>query len=428
MNLKINFYYNHIISTSLNVVLLLHASFFIINSGFGRISLYVATILWILEGRFKEKLSKLWEQKVVFCFLMTLILMIVSLSLSDSYQDGFWDKKYETGFNYIVKKPFLYFLTAIYISTSLKKEFILPLLYAFLIQIVYMCLYSYGIYFGFLGGNAKDPAIFTHRIFFSIALNMGIFGFLSLYFSTFSNKLKIFYCLCIALLVFDLFLVGSRLGQFSFIFSSFFITIYLLARIKMLKFYSIIVFLSLILAFLFTMYTLNHNFKTRINQGVSDIQKVILHNDYSTSWGTRIGYVSASLSLLTQNSTSAIFGLGMGEAKKDFTEFLSKESVEKTSILKHTHIHNQFLQLWVDGGIFSVIFYLLIFYYLLFSFQGTLLIKLITIAFCCTFIFTSTGDIIYHRADILGLFALFLGFILANVKRSNIKDYLMQTS
>ena len=203
------------ISLILNIVFVIFATTFIIDSGLHRLTIYIATLLWILEGNFKKKLEQIYSQKVVLLYLSMLFMFMLSLVFSDSFSNGFFENKYATGYEFIFKKLFFYFLMAIYISTSLKKEFIKYVIYGFLFQVFIMIIVSFGIKFGIIEGNVNNPVSFIstgNHIQFSLILNIGLIFAIYLFHVSSSKLEKILFLFFAIFILVDIFLVQSRTG------------------------------------------------------------------------------------------------------------------------------------------------------------------------------------------------------------------------
>ncbi len=397
----------------LNIIFIIYALFFIVDSALERICIYLATIIWILEGSFKKKFNQLLQQKIILLYFGIIILFIISLTfLSNSISNGFWDNKYLNGYQYIFSKNITYFLMAIYISTSMKKEFITPVFIAYIIQSLYISLYSYFIYFGLLKGNSEDPVHFVHHIFFSIILTLAFFTSIYLYKKVKKKYLQIILFFVSLMFLINLFIIGGRLGQVALLFTILILFYYYMIIYKKEPFIKIFIPIIGIIIFIIIAYDVSNNFKERVNKGVSDIKKVEVYSDFSTSWGTRIGFDIVNTKLLLSSPKKFLFGYGMGNSKRTIKNFIEKNDQNKLTLLQHNHVHNQFFQIWIDGGFLALILYIWIYIELL-RLNTKINDKLLIISFASVFLVYSMGDIIYHRGKILGLFVLFIGLFLA---------------
>ena len=408
------------ITLMLNIVFVIFAATFIIDSGLHRLTIYIATLLWTLEGNFKEKFKQIYSQKVVLLYLSMLFMFILSLFFSDSLSNGFFDNKYSTGYEFIFKKPFFYFLMAIYISTSLKKEFIKYVIYGFLFQVFIMVIASFGIKFGIIEGNANNPVSFIstgNHIHFSLILNIGLIFAIYLFHISSSKIEKIVFLFLAILMLIDIFLVRSRTGYLISLLILF-IWIFIFAK----KFYRNKIFLFGII-FIVTIFVLNisfnTNFKNRVNQAFSNIVYALNNKDYTSSLGIRIGLNIASFNLLTDSPKNFILGLGMGDSQKKFKEYINKNFISKNRniLVKYQHVHNQFFQTWIDGGILALLLYILIFF-ALYKLNLTYYQKFIFLSFLVVFLVFSISGIIFLRVIIISIFSLCVGLLLAMDKEN----------
>jgi len=415
------------VSIILNVIFVLYAASFIVSSGLERLTIYLATLFWLLEGNYKEKLKQLISQKVILLYLSIILLFFISIFMSDSVVNGFMQSKYSNGYSYFYHKSIIYFLMAIYISTSLKKEYIKFIVYAFLLQVLYMVGNVYYLYFTqFINGDDFTYYIMsTNRIFYSIALNIGFMLICSLFYFYQTKILKSILILFMILIVFAILLLGSRAGILALIINMLVILIYFGKRYLNTK--SLIVSFALISIIFVSSYHYIPQVKHRLNAAKSDIVKVYKSNNYNSSLGIRIALYETSFKLLLANPKSFIFGLGCGDAKYKFKKYLDKNEPNKAFISKQPHVHNQYLQTWIDGGLLAMIIYISLLIYLL-KLNTPIQYKLAKYGFVSSIFILGFSDIIYHRGTILGLFAFGIGLFLAIDKYHNKERTLEKTT
>ncbi len=414
MKFKINKNY---ISILLNIVFIVFALTFLVDSGLHRLCIYLATLLWIIEGNFKEKFNQLYEQKIILIYLLILCCFLFSLTfLSSSIENGFWYAKYSNGYVYLVDKPIQYFLMAIFISTSLKKDFLKWVLIAFLIQLCFFSIYYLGLTFDFYRGERGRP-FGLHRIASSFSLSLGVIT--CIYFYTKFNT-KLFYKIILVsitlVFILNIIIIGGR-NSYLIILSLFaYVLANKLISIKKLNFLKVVIILLTSLSIvIFSTYNVSHEFKERVDAVYSDINSIINENNYKTSTGIRLSLYETSFSLLFDSPQNIIFGLGMGDTRHKFITYIENTDIEKLSITKEPHVHNQYLQIWLDGGVFALILFILIFIYL-FRLKTDNNTKFFIYLFSLVFLIYSLTDNIYHNSKVVGLFAFFLGLFLSNSK------------
>jgi len=412
MKFKIN--KNHI-SILLNIVFIVFALTFLVDSGLHRLCIYLATLLWIIEGNFKEKFNQLYEQKIILIYLLIICCFLFSLTfLSSSIENGFWYAKYSNGYVYLVDKPIQYFLMAIFISTSLKKEFLKWILVAFLLQTMYMMYYIIYIYFCVLDGKIGFIVLNMHRNNYAVTLLLGLsvlFYFLSIY----KNKFfKLISFVLVLLFYFAILISTSRIGIVILFFINFYLFFFYFKKFNNLR--TFIMFLASFIILVF----LSVNLNSRINLGINNFKKTFSENNYNSSVGIRIAQNIVSIELLTKNIENFIFGLGMGNTKKIFEEHVNKTDLNKKNILLQPHVHNQYFQTWIDGGVTAFILYL-IFLYFLFSIKVEKSQKLFKIIVLIIFIVLGFSTIFYNNVRYIALLAYSLGVILSFNRFLNLK-------
>jgi len=273
--------YQDKISFALNIVFIIYALTFIVSSGLERLTIYLATVLWLLEGDFKSKFSKLFSQKVVVLYFAIITLFLLSVFMSDSITDGFTQAKYANAYSYIFHKNIVYFMMAVYMSTSIKQKYYKYVLYAFLLQIIYMTFNIYYLYFTqyISGSNFTYFIMSTNRIFYSIALNIGLMLFINLYLKSSKKVYKIFIGCMMVLIIFAVLLLGSRAGILALIINFFILVIYVGKKHANYKYMVSGIVLS---SFIFVMsYLFIPQVTQRINMAFSDLNKVYTSHNYN---------------------------------------------------------------------------------------------------------------------------------------------------
>jgi O-antigen ligase len=213
--------------------------------------------------------------------------------------------------------------------------------------------------------------------------------------------------------MFAIFLLGSRAGVLALIINFLIILIYFGKKYTNFK---LIIAGSVLIGSVFvSSYYFIPQVKHRINMAIYDIEKVYKSNNYNTSLGIRVALYETSFKLLLDNPKSFIFGLGYGDAKLKFKNYLDKNEPNKAFIAIQPHVHNQYLQTWIDGGLFAMLLYLWMLITLL-KLKIPHYYKLGLYGFVSSFAVLGFSDIIYHRGVILGLFAFGIGLFLSIVQ------------
>jgi len=406
-------------SKIINYLLILFAFIFPISISGANFIIVLLIVIWILEGDFKSKFKKLKENKLITILILLEITLIISSLLSNSFSNAFFVRhSLHNILTFYLKYFSFYIMFFIVFYTSIKKEYIEKLISAFLFGMLFSEIVSYSIYFnvididyfkakGFIHRSAFpwNPSPFMHHSFYTIFLSVAILLIFDNLFRI-KNKILIFFSvlfLCSA--VTNLFLNGGRLGQVAFVVS---FLVYIFFKFKNIKLFFLgIVGISLIL---FIAFKFSPVFNKRVNLAVSNINQIVSHQNFHTSWGERIGADFISFKILTSNYKDFLFGLGAGDAKKEYFNFAKKNYPKIYKQINNLiHVHNQFFQLWIDGGIFAFILMILYFIYLY-----KLSPMPLTIGIIIVFIIGFLGDVLLYRPKTF-LLLIFISVILMNL-------------
>jgi len=406
-------------SKIINYLLVVFAFIFPISIAAANFIIVLLIIVWILEGNFKKKFEKLKKNKLIIMLILLWIVLIISSLLSNSFSYAFFVRHSLHNILIFYLEYFgFYLLFFIVFYTSIKKEYTEKIISAFLFGMLFSELVSYSIYFnlinvhyfkikGLIYKNAFpwDPSPFMHHSFYTIFLAIAILLIFDNLFRI-KNKILIFFSIIFLLsAVTNLFLNGGRLGQVAFLVA---FLVYIFFKFKKIKLFLLGIFSVILIVFI--AFKFSPVFKYRVNLAQSNIEKVIKHNNFDTSWGKRIGADFISFKILTDNYKNFIFGLGAGDAKKEYYHFAKiKYPKIYRQINNLIHVHNQFFQLWIDGGIFA--FILMILY---FVFLYKLSPMPLTIGIIIVFIIGFLGDVLLYRPKTF-LLLIFISNILINL-------------
>ena len=170
-------------------------------------------LLWLLEGGFKEKYSKMKNNNLVVLIIALVIFYFLSLLWSDNLVNGL---KYS--------KKFWYFITIFVIFTSIKKEYIKYMVSAFLISMFISEVISYGIFFewwNFKNRLPSFPTPFMYHLEYSLFLAFTALLLLNRVFTVEERVYKFGYFIYFSTVTANLFINGGRTGQLAFIVSIF---------------------------------------------------------------------------------------------------------------------------------------------------------------------------------------------------------------
>jgi len=367
----------------------------------------LAILLWIVEGD--------WKQKFLLYKNNMLSIAIFSL-IGFSLLSIFWHSNPHETFLYVEK--YRHFVIIFVFYTSFDKKYISYILSAFLSSMLISELFSYAIFFELIhykNISPSDPTPFMSHMTYSTILVFTSSVLLIKFFYETNIKYKIFYLLFFITATTNLFINGGRTGQVVFIFLIF---ITILSSIKN-KLKAIILSFSLLIITLFLAYNFSPNFHNRSNQLYTDIQNVVLHDNYRGSGGSRI-----ALNIMGVNTffDYPLLGTGISHSMKDIKEYAKADGFNAKRFQYFSDYHNGFLTIIVQLGVVGLLISIMIIY-ALFSFsykdkQYTLYANLFAVAFV---LFSVTHNV-FHTMNPMIFFTLFAGYFNALTKKHYISS------
>ena len=389
-------------SKILNFLFILFAFVFPISIAGANVLIVLMIVFWLLEGNFKEKWIKIKKNKLISVLFGIFFVLVLSSLFSNSFKNAFFMTHHIHNILFFYLKYFTFYLIFfIVFYTSLQKEFLEKVISAFLFGMLFSEIVSYSIFFELIdisfwknldliykGSSSFNPSPFMHHSFYTIFLATAILLIFDNLFRVKNKLIKIFSIIFIISALTNLFINGGRLGQLAFILAFIIYSFFKLKKIKYFLLSSIGLLFILIIA-----YNFSPLFKYRVNLAKQNLIMVTSNKNFNTSWGKRIGADIISCKILTANPKNFIFGLGAGDAKKEYFDFAKKNYPHiYKQISNLVHVHNQFFQLWIDGGIIA--FILMIFYFIyLYKLAPIPLTIGIIIVFTVGFI----GDVLLYR-------------------------------
>lgn len=408
------------------ILMTLFAFVFPISLGAANGVLALVLLVWILEGNFQKKFLQLKKEKIVWIFLAIGVITLLSALGSDTLTGSFLAKNKDTLLKVITTHYILLPFIIIVILTSFDRKNIDYLLTAFLSAIAFSELVSYLIFLDFIDvsffkakhllhylSSSSDPSPFMHHTEYSVCLSIAAIILLHKIIHTSQPYTKVILTLFLLSATTNLFVNGGRTGQIAYILSmGTYLFFYFQFNLKMIL--GTITALGIVLA---TAYTFSPNFQHRSKMAVEDIQK-IQKEDYTTSWGIRVASHEVVLHYLISKPSRFIFGAGAGNtrdaylqhAQKHFTKYIS----QPIKIL--AHVHNQFLEYWMDGGIIVLLLFLFYFVLLAKRTKGDT-IQPLSYAFIVTVMFACMTDVPFFRYQPAMLFYLMTGYLLVLSQR-----------
>ena len=370
--------------------------------------IYPIIICLILSGQFKERLLFIIQNKIIQSFFYMLATYIIWTLGSDHL---------DTALFAIGKLSKLLFIMLI-IALCVHTKFIYRILQGFLLATLFSELVSYAMYFhiaDFLlhyiivtrGDNVPFMMNYTqYATVISIAMGFSFFILISKNMITFSHKL--FYSLVIILSAFNLLILNSLTGYFLLFFSILIVSFIIYKKYikKILLFGTCMILIVSSFA-----YIASPTFKNKITSSLQTI-KELSSNNFSTSIGVRIGFISYSIDIIKQHP---ILGLGTGdhvyEVRKNIVEN-EQNPINIKGMLKNipdTHgsnLHNQFLDLLLQFGIVGLIVFLNIFYQIQKSYPSQNFLKPLPYLLIVNILLASFANPLFIFGDVEKIFIL----------------------
>ncbi len=361
--------------------------------------------------------NKLFKEKFFIVTSLFIVYVVVSLMWSVSKEQTIGDASH-----YI--QWFAIFGVAIFINKNI--ETIDKVITLFLAGMIVSEVLSYGMFLEFWtikGRGALEPTPFMMHIDYSVYIAVSALILLNRVFSkSYSFKVRVIMALFFMTMCGNLFINGGRTGQVAFIIAML-VAFFIHFKISFKNFIFII---SLCIAIISTAFYSSSTFQKRASLAVSDIKKLIYDNNYQTSLGQRVGMVVIAPQLVKDH---ILLGNGINSQKEVVTEFINRVNPPyftnfTKNFLKHNHMHNQFLQTFVELGLIGLIMLFLVFYQIAKFIIVYKEFRELKIIFLTIFIFSSIPEPLFLKQFTNILFILFIGVLFGlhiNSKRVNIE-------
>jgi O-antigen ligase len=321
----------------------------------------IVFILWLAEGDMAHKWQTLRRCKIFWIFAGLSVLYLLSFLWSGTTAHGYFGKAANhAGLAFWVEKYLYPLILLPVIVTKMDKKLFQSAVSAFLAGMFLSEVLSYGIFFRlweFGRGIPEDPTPFLHRTAYSTFLVLTIFILLYRVMHTERKGWKIFYLIFAFSATGNLFLNGGRTGQVAFILSALYFTLhYFHYSLKALLGTAVAITLVVTIA-----WQSSPVFQKRMHETGEALQKM-RHHEYRTSFGQRVAIWMTVIEVVKEHP---ILGAGLGNARAAVQRVQRERYPERTYVTAMPHVHNQFLQSYLEGGIFAVVLWLWLFYLLL---------------------------------------------------------------
>lgn len=329
-------------------------------------------ILWFIEGDMRSKIAIIKQNSLLILPLVLPLLFLLSWIWSDGYTNSFLTKEGKSFIRGIL--PFLWIpIIPMILVTSVQKKYAKNIVTAFLSAIFISELASYLIYFELIdwqtlkeykllyrASSPTSPTPFMHHIRYSIFLGIALLLLIdTLRHGHPSKWSRIFLILFIISATVNLFINGGRTGQIGIVIG---LTIYtiIVFRKKIWLIFTSWIAMALVVSLA---YHTSPIFQKRVHQGISNIQGITKSN-YDSSWGQRMASIYVSVGYLKNSPANFFLGAGAGNSRGSLQDFAYENYPTSISenFAKLSHLHNQYLQLWIDGGIAALLVFMLYFY------------------------------------------------------------------
>ena len=355
-------------------------------------------------------LVKLFKKKIPLTFfkhplVVSLLLFIFYMLLSNLWngQKGFYGRGYAQLISILGIALYLYE----------NPKYIYKTVSAFLFGMLISEILSYGIFFklwSINGRTSNDPTPIMYHVTYSIFLAFTSLILLNRIFSKKTSfKEKILYGVFFTTVTTNLFINAGRTGQIVFVISL--IVLYFIHYKFTIKKLIIVFFIisSMIIGF----YNISPNFKNRLINAQNDI-KAMIKGDYRQSIGGRVAMLKTSFLLVKEKP---MFGYGVGGQGRGVKKLVKDKKIKFPKILQYkmetSHLHNQFMQIFVEGGFIGLILFLSIIYNILKLNIEDKEIKDLSIVFIVIYCIGSFSDVLIHTQFTKILFILFVAIFLS---------------
>ena len=307
-----------------------------ISIGFGLLA-----ILWVLQGRYREKWDEILANPLYLTVLAFFLLHIVGLLWTTEPVNGF--------------KSWMIFLIPVW-ATVVSWKTAYKGIYAFVIG---MMVAEAGVYYNLFqnweaysqGGYSNDLFLAMGHISYNPMLALTILFMFSLLMyrqlQGWRFALSLFFMLTMTV---NMFLTGGRAGQVALLFGGLFLAVY---HFRRHPWRLIVASMSLVLLFVGA-YQASPLFKQRADLAVHEV--LTYQENANTSVGLRMKFTENSFALLLD---SPLLGHGTGSFEKAYERI---NQVRSPDVPVTTNPHNYHALVWVQFGLLGLLLYLSIYY------------------------------------------------------------------
>jgi len=379
----------------ISYLLIAYAFSFPISKAATNLCEVLAILLWIAEGNWREKFQ---------LYKTNLLSISIAVLIGFSLLSILWHGNAEITLRYIAKYRHLLIIFVFY--TSFDTKYTRTLLSAFLISMLLSELMSYGIFFELIHYkdiSPNDPSPFMSHMTYSSVLAFTTAVLLIML--AYEKKLnyKLFYIFFFISATTNLFVNGGRSGQIIYIV----LIITVLVSLMKHKLLALLGAFATIFIVLTLAYNFSPNYQTRTDQLYTDINNMLVHDNFQGSGATRVALSIVGLQTIKENF---FFGTGIAYKMADIETYAEDLGFKPEHLKKFADYHSAFLTIAAQFGLVGILISLAIIY-ALFSFKyNTKEYKIMSLTFAITFVMFSFSHNTLHTMDPMIFFALFGGF------------------
>ena len=177
---------------------------------------------------------------------------------------------------------------------------------------------------------------------------------------------------------------------------------------------SLLLSLLLVVSIFTSAFYMSYSFQLRALQAKSDIEKVIINSDYTTSLGIRAAYWITTYNILKENP---LLGVGIGDFRVATTKELENKRYDEgfnKSFMSINAPHNQYLLILLQTGLIGFGIFLYFIYKFITLYIENKSIKELSVLFAVIIFITFLTNAYLLNHTTRALFIMFCGIFIAN--------------
>ena len=326
----------------------------------------IICLLWLCSGNYKSKFNEIKSSNFLVSSIVFYFLHILGM---------LWTEDIAWGLHMLHKMWYFLLLLPVLFSI-MKKEYIWPIIYAFLVAIAITEVISYLIWFEiitpFKSATLSNPTPFMSHVSYNPILAFAIYivAHEIFFYKNLSKFQFSFYSFFLISMAFNMFITGGRAGQVMF-FAAVSVLIFQFFNSEKIK--SLLIIFITIPTIFFSAYQISDLFKYRVDSAIEDIiryegvnledrtwsdkDNIYAFANINTPVGERISYALFSWEIF---KTSPIFGVGTGDFPKEYKKL---NKIYSPRMVTTSHPHNMYSLVGVQLGILGLLSLMSIFYF-----------------------------------------------------------------